>query len=188
MNICSKCGRVSENMPNEAGEEFAEVLCWECDDSDSLLKPRGPITFTPEEIRCMELRVSKWIGYHVAYKTELVQNRQVERWMLKRGDTPITGWVTDEHYASKHMMGWASDWSRTGLLFDLLTEYNYQPTLESNMLTHKATGVLYAPNEQRVTVWADSPRVAILCLADAIAIRGRDFENNRRKIEIDNRA
>jgi hypothetical protein len=31
MNICSECGRVVENEPNEAGEEFANEPCSACE-------------------------------------------------------------------------------------------------------------------------------------------------------------
>lgn len=182
MNICSKCGRVSDNIPNEAGEEFAEVLCSECDDSDSPMKPTGPITFTAHEIRCMELRVAKWLGFRTDKRPDQ------KYYLLNHAGNLHTSWAfPDEGRLLEHYPKFGSEWEDAGYLFDLLTEYNYQPTLESNMLVHKATGVLYAPNEQRVTVWADSPRVAILVLAYNIAIRGRDFENNRRKLEIDNR-
>jgi hypothetical protein len=133
--------------------------------------------FTPEEIKIFEVRVAKWIGYHTELRDGLYQL------MRKNGKPADSHRFEIESWCWDHRPHFGTDWTDAGMLFDLLAEYCYSPNLHSNMLTHSASGTLYAPNQQEVKVYAGSSTEAILCLADAIAIRGRELENNRNFIE-----
>jgi hypothetical protein len=134
--------------------------------------------FTPEEIRFMELRVAKWLGFHTEKKPD------GKYYLLNQSGKLYTSWAySDESKLLGHYPKFGTEWQDAGMLFDLLAEHCYSPNLHSNMLTHSASGTLYAPNQQEVKVYAGSSTEAILCLADAIAIRGRELENNRNFIE-----